>query len=106
MNQGIKMSIIFEQIKKESLTDGGSEELLDGSEYYVERALNYWITLNQALPEDSEIVLAIGCRSFSENITIEIVKFNKDGNYFSDGDNEFRAFGWRPLPKINISSLL
>jgi len=33
-------------------------------------------------------------------------KFNKDGNYFSDGDNEFRAFGWRPLPKINISSLL
>ena len=100
------MSIIFEQIKKESLTDGGSEEQLDGSEYYVERALNYWITLNQALPEDSEIVLAIGCSSFNEEITIEIVKFIKDGNYFYDGTNEFRSFGWRPLPKINLSSII
>lgn len=100
------MSIIFEQIKKESLADGGSEEQLDGCEYYIERALNYWITLNQPPPEDDENVLAMGCRAFSEEITIEIVKFKKDGNYFYDGTNEFRVFGWRPLPKTKLSSTI
>ena len=100
------MSLLFDLVKKEYIDDGASEELVNSAEYFMELALNYWITLNQAIPENNQDVLAIGTYSAIEKNKLmhAVVKYKEDGSYFLLGDAEFKVFGWRPLPGLEIGS--
>lgn len=96
------MERIFELIKNESISDGASEEFLNNISYYVEKANEYWIALNQRMPQDGETVLAFGSLLHSYHISYAIVVFDKTNNIFIESDQEFRVFGWRPLPKLSL----
>ena len=100
------MSLLFDLIKKENIDDGASEEFVDNAAYIVESALNYWITLNQAIPENEQDVLAIGTYSSigKNELMHAVVKYKADGSYFLLGDSVFKVFGWRPLPGLELSS--
>lgn len=98
------MSVIFDLIKKEYVSDGASEQYVDEAKSLIDSALNYWITLDQDMPDDQEEVLAIGVHIHSQHITRAIVKYHKSEKTFICGDTVFRVFGWRPLPKSEFIS--
>lgn len=98
------MERVFELIKNNAIQNGATEEFFEEMKDRILEACNYWITLLEYHPNHEEDVLVIGFSYTSSTISTCIAKYDAEKKLFVKDDQEFRALGWRPLPKTKFES--